>query len=329
MTNVLWWMSIGVLLGLTITQWIGFDRSKPIAVLQSLSLHALACAVPLGVLAALDGRWAVVALSVLPLATLVWLVLPIAKARRSIAADPAFSLAFGNVLAKNRRPADAVAAMVATDADVLVMVEFTPPMHDELVARVGNEYPYRVAEVRPDPAGIAVWSRIPMTGEVVHIIGRPAVDLTLQLAGGPVRVLAVHTIPPTLTAPAWSDELQIIGEAAGNPMEGPPTVVIGDFNASRWHPSFRRLLARGWTSGHELLGKGWSVSWPMRGYPAPPFVRIDHALVDTRVVPIEVRDVSIPGSDHRGFVMSFGVMSFGVTAFGNAAGGVSPGTATR
>ncbi|MBI4932990.1 MAG: endonuclease/exonuclease/phosphatase family protein [Actinobacteria bacterium] len=313
MADVLWWLSIGVLLGLTLTQVLGFDRSKPIAVLQSLSLHALACALPLGVLAALDGRWAIAALSVLPLAALVWLALPIVKARRTIVAEPAFSLAFGNVLAKSRRPADAVAAMVATDADVLVMVEFTPAMHDELTRLAGGEYPYRVAEVHSDPAGIAVWSRIPMTGEVVHIIGRPTVDLTLQLASGPVRVLAIHTIPPTLRAPEWSDELRVIGDAAGHPSEGDPTVIVGDFNAARWHPSFRRLLARGWTSGHELLGSGWSVSWPMRGYPAPPFVRIDHALVDTRVVPVDVREVSIAGSDHRGFVMSFGVTAFGVT----------------
>ena len=54
--------------------------------------------------------------------------------------------------------------MAATGADVLVMVEFTPEMHAALQALAGCVYPYRVEDVRPNPAGIAVWSRIPMTG---------------------------------------------------------------------------------------------------------------------------------------------------------------------
>jgi endonuclease/exonuclease/phosphatase (EEP) superfamily protein YafD len=319
MANILWWAAIAVLLMLSLTQWIGFDRSKPVAVLQSLSLHALSCALPLGVLAAFAGRWPITLLSLLPAATLVWLARPIVGARRATTAAPAFTLAFGNVLAKSRRPREAVAAMVATGADVLVMVEFTPPMYDTLVELAGHDYPYRVAEVRPDPAGIAVWSRIPMTGEVVHIIGRPTVDATLHLDGGDVRMLAIHTIPPTLSAPKWSDEIRIIGDVADGER---PTVLVGDFNASRWHPSFRALIGRGWRSGHELLGKGWSVSWPMRGYPAPPFVRIDHALVNQAIVPVEVREVAVTGSDHRGFVMAFGVEF-------DAPPEVTPGTAAR
>jgi endonuclease/exonuclease/phosphatase (EEP) superfamily protein YafD len=319
MANILWWAAIAVLLALSITQWIGFDRSKPVAVLQSLSLHALSCALPLGLLAAVTGRWPIAFLSLLPLATVAWLVLPIVREPRTTSAQSAFTLAFGNVLAKSRRPADAVAAMVATGADVLVMVEFTPPMLDVLVELAGHDYPHRMAEVRPDPAGIVVWSRIPMTGAVVHPIGRPSVDVTLHLDGGPVRMLAIHTIPPTLSAPKWSDEIRVIGDTA----EGPnPTVLVGDFNASRWHPSFRSLLGRGWRSGHELLGKRWSVSWPMRGYPAPPFVRIDHALVNQTIVPVDVRELAIAGSDHRGFVMSFAIEA-------DAARGVTPGTATR
>lgn len=304
MANVVWWAAIVVLLTLSFTQWIGFDGSKPIAILQSLSLHSLACALPLGVLAALDGRPAIAVLSLVPLATLVWLAMPIGRARSAGVTEPAFTLAFGNVLAKNRRPADAVAAMVATRADLLVMVEFTPEMHHTLIELADGEYPHRVTDVQPHPAGIAVWSRIPMTGTVVHFIGRPSVDITLQVEGGPVRVLAIHTIPPTLSAPEWSDEMRTIGEAAEGPL---PTLLVGDFNAARWHPSFRTLLARGWRSGHELLGKGWGVSWPMRGYPAPPFVRIDHALVDTAITPTHVREIAIAGSDHRGFVMSFAV----------------------
>ena len=106
-----------------------------------------------------------------------------------------------------------------------------------------------------------------------------------------------------MRARLWRDELRSIGDAAADG-DG-PTLLIGDFNAARWHPSFRALLRRGWRSGHEMLGRGWTVSWPTLGYPAPPFVRLDHALVDHHLAPVDVREVSIPGSDHRAFVMSF------------------------
>ena len=54
--------------------------------------------------------------------------------------------------------------------------------------------------------------------------------------------------------------LATIGDEATSP--GPPTIVVGDFNASRWHPPFRRLLRRGLRDSHEWLGHGFSTSWP-------------------------------------------------------------------
>lgn len=313
MPDVLWWVALTALLGLSFTQWVGFDSSKAVAVAQSLSPHALATALPLGVMAALAGRPVVAALMLLPLATLLWLAVPVVRAGRGAvaphASGDALSLAFGNMLAENRRVAHAVAALAGAGADVMVMVEFTPDMERALEEQVGDGYPHRVGEVRPDPAGIAVWSRVPLEGEVVHIVGRPSVDVTVHLGGGPLRLLAVHTTPPTMRARVWRDELRAIGDAAHGSRPGPPTVLLGDFNAARWHPTFRALLARGWRLAHEVVGHGWTASWPTRGYPAPPFVRIDHVLLDTRVQPTSVTELDIPGSDHRGFVMGLGVSS--------------------
>jgi len=65
-------------------------------------------------------------------------------------------------------------------------------------------------------------------------------------------------------------------------------------------------MARGWRDAHELLGHGWSVSWPMdEGLLPPPFVRIDHALFGNDLTPTAIDDFEVTNSDHKGFVVTF------------------------
>ena len=206
---------------------------------------------------------------------------------------------FGNLLARNPKVPQAMEAVAATDADVLVLTEFTPAMHAELVARCGDRYPHRIEDVRPDPAGIAIWSRLPLRGDD-GAVERPAEHRR------PHR-RARHEHPPDRhphraahhAGPGWSRELRDIGDLADG-----ADVVLGDFNAARWHPSFRRLLGRGWTTAHEWLGHWSSNSWANEGRAFPLFVRIDHALLRDRVQPVRVAEVPLPGSDHRGFVLT-------------------------
>ena len=80
-------------------------------------------------------------------------------------------------------------------------------------------------------------------------------------------------------------------------------MVVGDLNSSYWHPDFRDLLDAGFVDAHIANGKGFSASWPtdMIG---PAFVRLDHALTTGGLVSTDVADFEIPGSDHRGFVVT-------------------------
>ena len=140
-----------------------------------------------------------------------------------------------------------------------------------------------------------------------RIGSRLGLEATLDVDGQPVRFLMVHPFPPVSdgrTSREWADSLDAIGDAATTP--GPPTVVVGDFNASRWHPPFRELLGRGLRDVHEWMGRGFSTSWPV-AWDLPPFVRLDHALLGPGVVPTEVRELHVPGSDHRGFVADLAV----------------------
>lgn len=304
-----------VMLGLCITQWLGIDSRRTIAALQALTPYVLVWSLPLGIGAALAKRpWLAISMAV-PLLTFAVLAAPIVFHPEPVDATgaPTVSVAFANTLYANPTPELAAASLASTEADVLVLAEFTPEMQAALDAAVGGAYPHRSESVVPRPSsnGIAVWSRLPIvSGGPVEVGGRTAIDVTVRVADTVVRVLGVHTSPPTHDAAYWGRQIRAIRDRAA---EGDVrTLVVGDFNGARWHPSFRALLDDGWTDTHEAMGHGWSVSWPTdEGWLPPTFVRLDHVLHGDGLTPVSIVDLDIPGGDHRGFAATFGVIAVG------------------
>ena len=309
MIAVLAWATLAVTLLVSFTQLFGIDDRRIVAVLQALTPFVLLSAVPIGAVALLYRKYPMAGVSLVPIITFAVLAAPLVLASSPPSTDdaaPRFTLTFANLLAKNTTPEQAAADVVATGADVLVLGEFTPTYQAAFEQLVGDDYPFRAEHPLPSPAGIAVWSRFPIrTGGVVDLEGRPTVDVVLDVDGRAARVIGVHPSPPTHDAAYWVQQLRDIGDLAAD--SDLPTVVAGDFNASRWHPSFRELLDRGWTDAHEALGDGWSVSWPTdEGVLPPTFVRLDHALFGDGIAPVKLRDYAVTGSDHEAFMVEFG-----------------------
>jgi endonuclease/exonuclease/phosphatase (EEP) superfamily protein YafD len=76
--------------------------------------------------------------------------------------------------------------------------------------------------------------------------------------------------------------------------------LLGDFNSTCWHPPFRTLLDEGLSSAHLHVGRRLSMSWPTRWL---GLMRLDHVLYNDALVATNLRDFTIPGSDHRGVVV--------------------------
>jgi len=313
--HALGWVAVVVMLGLCTTQWLSVDGRRTVVALQAMTPLVLICAVPIAIAACVCRRHALALAAVVPLTTLLVLSYPIVfnNEPASVSADaPRLSIAYSNLNYLNPAAAEAAARLVRADADVLLLVEVTPRLHDALeaaLADAGNasDYPFRVGTTRGGSEAIELWSRHQIiSGGLVEIGDRVAIDVLLDVDGAEVRVVGVHPYPPTFNAPGWRGQLQAIGDAAAGAHV--PTVLIGDFNGSRWHPSFRRLLDRGWRDAHETLGHGWSVSWPMdEGWLPPQFVRIDHALFRNGLTPTGIDDFEVPGSDHKGYRVDFAV----------------------
>jgi endonuclease/exonuclease/phosphatase (EEP) superfamily protein YafD len=217
-----------------------------------------------------------------------------------------------NVYFKNERNDEVVAALLATKADVIVVAEVT----DSFVTAAINEgfenaYPYRLVDSQQgtgnssSAGGLGLYSKFPID-DVIRIGADRAPFVRLILPGGvAIRLGAVHAAAPVNAAAVaeWTKDLARLGTLVDRNTE--PLVFVGDFNATRWQPSFGALLGRGLTDAHESMGQGLSRSWPTRF----PLFRLDHALTTRQVVATKLNDLPIPGSDHIGFVADLAVQT--------------------
>jgi endonuclease/exonuclease/phosphatase (EEP) superfamily protein YafD len=306
------WAAVTAVGALLITQVFGWGGGKMLPMVQAFTPYLLVAPFVVAPAATVGRRHALGLISALQAIGSLVLLAPVVFHGTPPLVPPGaarLTVTHANLLYENTdRSVAAAEAVMATDADVLVLSEYTPQHERSLQAAGGDRYPFRVSRPLEGTEGIAVWSKYPLSDTSVERLDlRLSIITTVDVAGTPLRIVGVHPIPPISDNGLrhWQSSMRAIGDAAARP--GPPTMIVGDFNASRWHPPFKRLLDRGWRDAHEAMGHGLSTSWPADGDVVPPFVRLDHALLGDDVLPVEVRDVDIPGSDHRGFTVSVAV----------------------
>lgn len=311
------WLATAAMGSMAITQAVGITGISVVYVMQALTPFVLTMAVPLAVGAMLTQRHGLAVTNAGIALALLALCAPIVLSDHPprIADDAQrVRIAHANAYFKNATPAAAADRLLEIDADVLAVTEYDTDLATALAAAgVSARYPFRIDRAPTDRNGVALFSRFPITTGVLEPIGgQYGIDATIDLAagsgaGGSIRIIAVHPLPGInrVALRQLRRDLAEFGRRATTP--GPPTVMVGDFNASRWHPAFRDLLGRGLIDAHEQLGDGFSRSWP-NGWWIPRFVRLDHALLGEGVTAVRIDDVAVPGSDHLGFVVEVAIM---------------------
>jgi endonuclease/exonuclease/phosphatase (EEP) superfamily protein YafD len=300
------WLATAAVGVMAASQAFGTTVLSVLFVLQALTPFVAVGATVLAVVSLVMRMWSAVAVNLLALVGLVVLMLPLVGGvdRPPLPeGTPRLVVAMANVYYENATIDEAAARLLTIDADLLAVVEYNPAAAAALTAAgISERYPYRSEMPRNDRTGLVLFSKLPIASSVVAPIGwQLGIDAVIDVQGWPTRVMVVHPVPGTEQGDVsrWSDDLDAIGRMAAD--GDLPTVVVGDFNASRWHPAFRHLLGTGLADAHEQVGKGWSRSWPANRF-LPAFVRIDHALMRNGVVAVDVLDIEVPGSDHVGFV---------------------------
>lgn len=220
----------------------------------------------------------------------------------SAGAGEVVRVAHFNVWSINPGPRQAAETLAGVDCDALVLSEVTASLlrcFDD--TSLAHSHPHRIDRPRAGSHGMAIWSRHPLRELPGRSIAHERIRAIVHHPAGDVVVDAIHTQSPVVHPGEWADDLHVLSV---DPAPSVPAVMVGDFNAAWTHPPFRRLVARGWRNAHRARARGTSHSWRADRRWMPAFVRLDHALVNDALHVVDIDDVELPGSDHRGFVVS-------------------------
>jgi endonuclease/exonuclease/phosphatase (EEP) superfamily protein YafD len=208
-----------------------------------------------------------------------------------------FRILLANVWNRNPTPGKAVAAILARDADAVILQEARGSLAPEL-PRLRVRYPF--ASQCPH-SGLRVFSRAPILAQgccCERAVSRRGRLLWATIAGPgdeTVTLATTHLSHPYQSAQA-AERKSLSMELGRLDLQG--LVLAGDFNTTPWSEGMRRqdaMLAPlrrrtiGWFSWPARLG---GLAWPL------PVLPIDHLYAGPGWGLARLRRLRIPGSDH-------------------------------
>jgi endonuclease/exonuclease/phosphatase family metal-dependent hydrolase len=302
------WLAAASVAAWTVIRAFGLDRVYPLMSLLAFTPYVAVVAVLLALLALLAGRTPQAILLGACGVILVLLVLP-----RVLPDDPPEPRPTGpslRVLGANLHVGDAdveaLAEIVRDEGIAVVALSELSRGTEKAIADtdLGDLLPHTETDPRSGSNGTGILSRYPLTrlpapGDAGNDL--PTVIVSAELPGGETaEIYAIHPTPPL--SPSSSAQLRRYLEAIpAAPVEGPPRLLLGDFNATLDNDALGDLVGRGYVDAADAEGEGLSPTWPQEGFwsgRSPP-VTIDHAIVDERVDVLEYETFELPGSDHR------------------------------
>ncbi len=302
---IFWWISVVSLIAVAVAVAARLFQQEagPLAIVVAFMPWVLiACFVPIvfGLLA--RAGWLSMAAFAL-LALVIWWQAPLFTTDGG--GPPVLRVASVNATFGEVDPQAVVDLVKARQVDILAIQELTPDAVDGLAAAgLDDELTFSMTRPADGVAGIGLWSRYPMTAEALQGFSANAISGQVSTPDGMLLVDAVHPAAPgVLDHTLWSEDFARLNTVLAANIG--PTLVLGDFNATRDHSEFRELERLGYDDAADQAGAGFAMTFPQERTPWP-LVAIDHALVrDTALTALQLKTVVLPGSDHRAIVIQY------------------------
>lgn len=203
---------------------------------------------------------------------------------------------------------DTVAAVGASDADIIALQEVNGPWREVLRATYHDRYPFMAFEGEAS-GGLAVLSKHPFEdlGVLTGFDGwHPAWHVVVDSPVGPLQMLQVHLRPPYSRREGVSSLLEV-DETHLNEIRGfsatcaddIPTLVVGDFNEGVEGAAVGFLEDRGYLNALPAFRPGaetWRYEKSLYGQAVDT---LDHVLFETNTLdPLNAYVKYIGNSDH-------------------------------
>jgi endonuclease/exonuclease/phosphatase (EEP) superfamily protein YafD len=206
-----------------------------------------------------------------------------------------FRLVSANVYRENDRQGEAATTLLASHADVLVVIEAEPGIAEPLDA----VYRHHVGE------DVAIYTDYPIRElpNGASIRKQRVVRARLWGPGGPFILYVVHQMNPLYDAGFAQQTVDLEALLARASKEKQPVVLSGDFNMTDRSSGYREVT----TQFRDAMRSGSSAgSTYENGLWSPLFLRIDHIFEGPAWCASNGSRLAVPGSDHRAIGASLG-----------------------
>ncbi|MGW4383927.1 endonuclease/exonuclease/phosphatase family protein [Kitasatospora sp. NPDC004531] len=298
-----------VLLGaaaLAAVRVLGLDDGTTLALPMATLPYAALLTLPVPVVLAVLRRRRLAALAVVLVGVQLWWLVPrlVPDAGAAPAGAPRLRVGTSNAYMGGVSPKALVDLVREQRLDALAVEELSGSAAAALdEAGIRELLPHREL---PEGTDTAIYTRLPVTGAADP--DWPTTNVSVEVGGRPVRLVAVHTYYPLGDARRWAADLRALRDAA--PGRTADAVLLGDFNATLDHAPMRSLLATGLADTHAELGAGLFPTWPEdnRDLPfLPPVIQIDHVLHGRELTAVSVGEHTLARTDHRAVVAELAV----------------------
>lgn len=228
---------------------------------------------------------------------------------------PDFTLMTFNVYAGANDTAASAAAILAADADIVVLQEVDRYFQRTIGEYLDDAYPYQALHAtRPARTGLAprlglaVFSRYPLLADSFSTFGEQSSQLRLQFVidGTTVTLYTVHLANPLSMKDSYDPERHaaaisnLLDLLAGEPT---PLIVAGDFNMTDLSDGYGRMAAQ-YTDSFRESGRGLGFTFPT--WSPIPLMRLDYVFhtAGLRSLRAEVGGAS-GDSDHLPVIVDF------------------------
>lgn len=290
------------------------DGVTPVAQLVPFFPYAVAAAVPLVVLAVTGQRYVLSLILAVGVALGGFLTASafIPGERQVADADPAeagtLRVMTVNALYGSADAEWVVRTVRAEGVEVLAVQELTPEFGEAMAdAGLDELLPHQLTGkvAAGSPAGSGLFSGLELTEQEAGESSTFAMPSAVVDAGGlDVRIHSIHPVPPMPGNTAmWQRELHDIRDVTHS--DRTAQIMLGDFNATYDHASFRAVLGDRFRDAWREKGAGAERTWPEgRTLPVlnarvPALVALDHVVVDSSMWVADIRSRIVPHADHR------------------------------